>query len=134
VPFLSQVAVRAKDLDGDVLPLGPDEWLAVGPPDTASALIARFPQAESIVDVSAARTTIAVDGARARDLLAHGCALDLDRRVFPVGRCAQTLLAHVPVILVATDTGFRLMVRSSYARHLAHWLADAATEYVSGVE
>jgi len=132
VPFLTQLDVRAKELDGDALPLGPDEWLAVGPPDTASELISRFQGAQSVVDVSAARTTIAVDGARARDLLAHGCALDLDPRVFPVGRCAQTLLAHVPVIVVATDTGFRVMVRASYAHHLAQWLVDAATEYVSG--
>ena len=134
VPFLTQLAVRAKKLEADSLALGPDEWLVVGPPDTAAELTARLDSVESIVDVSAARTTIAVDGGRARDLLAHGCALDLDPRVFPVGRCAQTLLAHVPVIVVATETGFRVMVRASYARHLAQWLADAATEYVSGVE
>jgi sarcosine oxidase subunit gamma len=160
VPFLAQVDVRApakgpaadavgsalgvalpvepgtSAAGGDVtvLWLGPDEWLAVGPPDTSRDLAARLRDAvgaepASVVDVSARRTTIAVDGARARDLLAHGCSLDLHPHVFPVGRCAQTLVAHTQVIVVATDTGFRLMVGSSYAHHLADWLVDAGAEY-----
>lgn len=148
VPFLTQVNLRLDPKDaglpglplepgtiartGDRLALwlGPDEWLLVGPRG------ARFdldPVAgvASIVDVSAARTTIEISGARAPDLLAHGCALDLYLSVFPEGRCAQTMLAHAQVILVHLDGVYRVLVRSSYARYLAEWLVDAAVEYVT---
>ncbi len=145
VPFLTQVNVRldpkgAADLalprepgavtrTGDRLALwlGPDEWLLVGPPGSRFDLTG----ASSIVDVSAARTTIEISGPRAGDLLAHGCALDLYPPVFPAGRCAQTMLAQAQVILVHLDGVYRVLVRSSYARYLAEWLVDAAIEYVT---
>jgi sarcosine oxidase, subunit gamma len=150
VPFLTQVNLRldpkspsAPDLALPVEPgtvirtgdrmalwLGPDEWLLVGPPGTRFDLGAPVGTA-SIVDVSAARTTIEISGARARDLLAHGCALDLYPSVFPDGRCAQTMLAHAQVILVRIGEAYRVLVRSSYARYLAEWLVDAAVEYVT---
>jgi sarcosine oxidase subunit gamma len=153
VPFLTQVNLRldpkgSSDLGssdlalplepgtvtrtGDRLALwlGPDEWLLVGPPGSRFDL-GVLAGAVSIVDVSAARTTIEIGGARARDLLAHGCALDLYPSVFPAGRCAQTMLAHAQVILVHLDAAYRVLVRSSYARYLAEWLVDAAVEYVT---
>jgi sarcosine oxidase subunit gamma len=143
VPFLTQVNVRLDPAEdpsglpvepgtftrtGDRLALwlGPDEWLLVGPPGTRFDLTAA-----STVDVSAARTTIEISGDRARDLLAHGCALDLYPPVFPEGRCAQTMLAQAQVILVHVDGAYRVLVRSSYARYLAEWLVDAAVEYVT---
>lgn len=148
VPFLTQVNLRL-DPKGAELPdlplepgivtrtgdrlalwLGPDEWLLVGPPGTRFDLGA-VTGAASIVDVSAARTTIEIGGARAGDLLAHGCALDLHPSVFPEGRCAQTMLAQAQVILVHLDGVYRVLVRSSYARYLAEWLVDAAAEYVT---
>jgi sarcosine oxidase subunit gamma len=150
LPFLTQVNLRldpkgssAPDLalplepgtitrTGDALALwlGPDEWLLVGPPGTRFDLSAAASGA-SIVDVSAAGTTIEISGDRARDLLAHGCALDLHPSVFREGRCVQTMLAHAQVILVHVDGAYRVLVRSSYARYLAEWLVDAAVEYVT---
>ena len=117
-----------------VLWLGPDEWLAVGPPgaDLEPRLrAAAGAGSASVVDVSAGRTTILVTGARAADLLAHGCALDLHPARFPVGSCAQTLLARAQVVLVAIgdEPSYWLLVRSSFAGYLADWLADAAVEY-----
>ena len=83
-----------------------------------------------MVNVSANRTTIRLVGPQARDVLAHGCALDLHPRVFGAGQCAQTLLARAGVLLVADDDGaFRILVRSSFARYLADWLLDASLEY-----
>jgi sarcosine oxidase, subunit gamma len=155
VPFLTQVNLRLDpkgagvDLlelhlplepgavtrvgDRTALWLGPDEWLLVGPPGTRFDLgpVAGVAGAASIVDVSAARTAIEISGARAGDLLAHGCALDLYPDVFPDGRCAQTMLAHAQVVLVRLDGVYRVLVRSSYARYLAEWLVDAAAEYVT---
>jgi len=83
-----------------VLWLGPDEWLVVGDCDESRLRAAVGTEPASVVDVSAQRTTIRVAGASARDLLAHGCSLDLHPSQFPPGRCAQTTLAHAPVILV----------------------------------
>jgi sarcosine oxidase subunit gamma len=132
-----------------VLWLGPDEWLVVGPPgaDLGARLRARAGTGPvSVVDVSALRTTIVVAGPRARDLLAHGCALDLHPSRFPTGRCAQTMLAHAQIVLVAVSDeesgrdetnheargdgpAYHVLVRSSFAGYLAEWLEDAAVEY-----
>ena len=48
---------------------------------------------------SANRVPIELGGARRFELLSKGCSLDLDPRSWGTGRCAQTLLARVPVIL-----------------------------------
>ncbi len=141
----------ARSGDFRVLWLGPDEWLVVGPDGSASELEARLRTAAgeepaSVVDVSAQRTTLLVAGPRARDLLAHGCSLDLHPRVFGEGRCAQTMLARAQVVLLSlADTdrpgagapdgpdgpAYWIMVRSSFAGYLADWLLDAATEYLA---
>ncbi|MFF5208866.1 sarcosine oxidase subunit gamma [Streptosporangium sp. NPDC000396] len=124
--------------DVDVLWLGPDEWLVIGEAGTERALEARLREAAgtehvAVTDVSAQRTALLVAGPRARDLLAHGCALDLHPRQFGPGRSAQTMLARAQVVLVARDGDeFLVLVRSSFAGYLAEWLADAAAEYVSG--
>ncbi|WP_369779579.1 sarcosine oxidase subunit gamma [Streptomyces sp. R33] len=118
--------------------LGPDEWLVIGPAGTGTHLEARLREAvgdrhAAVVDVSAQRTTLLVGGARAAELLAHGCSLDLHPRAFGAGRCAQTTLARAQVVLVPREEhrpGFRVLVRSSFARYLAEWLLDAASEYL----
>ena len=117
--------------------LGPDEWLVVGRPGTERELEGRIRAAAgdepvAVTDLSAQRTTLLVGGPRARDLLAHGCALDLHPRAFGPGRCAQTTLARTQVVLVRDETraGFWVLVRSSFAGYLADWLLDAAVEYV----
>ncbi|WTY93268.1 sarcosine oxidase subunit gamma [Sphaerisporangium sp. NBC_01403] len=145
VPFLRQTNVRAdpdrvpsslglrlpvepgtwlRSGEADVLWLGPDEWLVIGDAD--------LPRSEdmAVTDVSAQRTTLLVAGPGARDLLAHGCSLDLHPSVFGPGRCAQTMLARAQVILVAReDDEFRVLVRASFARYLADWIIDAAVDY-----
>ncbi|MEV7966747.1 sarcosine oxidase subunit gamma family protein [Sphaerisporangium sp. NPDC088356] len=108
----------------DVLWLGPDEWLAIGDLD--------LPRSEdvAVTDVSAQRTTLLVAGPGARDLLAHGCSLDLHPSVFRPGSCAQTMLARAQVVLVAReDDEFWVLVRASFARYLADWIIDAAVDY-----
>ncbi|WP_327433757.1 MULTISPECIES: sarcosine oxidase subunit gamma [unclassified Streptomyces] len=136
LPLEPNTVVRAGELTA--LWLGPDEWLVVGPPGTQQDVESRIRAAAgaepvSVTDVSAQRTTLLVAGPRARDLLAHGCPLDLHPRAFGAGRCAQTTLARAQIVLVARDepgTGFWVLVRSSFAGYLADWLLDAATEYV----
>ncbi|MEU8381556.1 sarcosine oxidase subunit gamma family protein [Streptosporangium sp. NPDC048865] len=120
-----------------VLWLGPDEWLVVGPPDDtgleAGLRAAAGTGHAAVTDVSAQRTVLLVTGRDARDLLSHGCALDLHPRAFGPGRCARTMLARAQVVLAAhEDDGFRIFVRSSFADYLAAWLLDAAGEYLGG--
>ncbi|ETK31484.1 sarcosine oxidase subunit gamma [Microbispora sp. ATCC PTA-5024] len=121
--------------DCDVLWTGPDEWLVLAPPG-AEGLEGRLREAcagahVGITDVSAQRTAVLVDGPRSRDLLAHGCALDLHPRVFGPGRCAQTVLARAQVVLAAREgDAFTVLVRSSFAGYLGAWLLDAAAEHL----
>ncbi|MFG2276392.1 sarcosine oxidase subunit gamma [Streptomyces chartreusis] len=136
LPIQPNTVVRTGELTA--LWLGPDEWLLIGPPGGEGELESRIREAAgdepvSVTDVSAQRTTLLVTGPRARDLLAHGCPLDLHPRSFGSGRCAQTTLGRTQVVLVARDeprAGFWVLVRSSFAGYLADWLLDAATEYV----
>ncbi|MEU9891782.1 sarcosine oxidase subunit gamma family protein [Sphaerisporangium sp. NPDC051011] len=140
--------------EADILWLGPDEWLAIGdlapnprttPDDTPSPRTTPESRHTSpddapsqrttaddvlLTDVSAQRTTVRVAGPGARDLLAHGCALDLHPSVFGPGQCAQTMLARAQVVLMAREQDeFWILIRASFARYLATWITDAATDY-----
>jgi sarcosine oxidase subunit gamma len=121
--------------------LGPDEWLITSPFRTPEELETGLREAVSasgaefdgtVVDVSAQRTTVALRGEHARDLLAGGCSLNLHPRVFGRGAAAQTLLGQAGIVLTALDdtgTHYQIVVRSSFASYLTSWLLDAATEY-----
>lgn len=141
VPFLAQINLRTADLavpdlgrsttdgDVDVLRLGPDEFLVVGPPGSEQELLAAYAgPGASVVDVSAQRTTLDLGGPGAGELLAFGCSLDLHPRVFAVGDCAQTVLAQAPVVVQRRESGFRVLVRASFAAHLVAWIIDASRE------
>lgn len=116
--------------------LGPDEWLVTAPENGAPDLFARISRALAgrpamVTDLSASRTVIEIAGTRARQLLEKGCGLDLHPRSFAPGHCAQTLFAHLPVIIDQLGAAplYRLFVRRSAARWLAEWLIDAAGEF-----
>ena len=115
--------------------LGPDEWLILGPgsAETAARLMAAFGNSHAAaVDVSESRTTIAVSGPRARDLLAKGTSIDLHSRVFGRGRCVQTGFAGANVILRQVDDAppsFEILVLNSFAEHLWEWLEGACREF-----
>ncbi|MFD3577557.1 sarcosine oxidase subunit gamma [Streptomyces sp. NPDC058644] len=127
------------EMSGEIkaLWMGPDEWLLVAPDGRRDALTAQLRSAigeefATVTDVSAQRTTLALSGHLVRTVLAHGCAIDLDPRVTPVGSCLTTLLAQAPITLVVRGEAARsvwLLVRSSFAPYLATWLVDACTEY-----
>jgi sarcosine oxidase subunit gamma len=112
--------------------LGPDEWLIIAEGD-APDLLPRLEHAVSgrraaVSDLSSSRVIIEIGGSASRALLAAGCGLDLHPRAFGPGRCAQTLLARVPVILDQIDEAphYRVLVRRSSARWLVDWMIDAA--------
>jgi len=107
--------------------LGPDEWLVIGPPGSLEATDLASVGGVSVVDVSAGRTTISLSGPCAREVLEHGCSIDLDPRKFGPGRCAQTLLARANVLLIAVseEPEYWILVRPSFAAYVVAWIADA---------
>jgi sarcosine oxidase subunit gamma len=122
-----------------VLWLGPDEWLVLADVGEEGALAARLGDAlaglhTSVVDVTDNWTEIRLAGARARDVLAKGCPIDLHPRAFGPERVAQSMIGAVDVILAETAEGpdgpvYAIMVRRSFAPFLWDWLADAGLEY-----
>lgn len=151
VPFLPQTEVRGRDdatvarvlgplpapeqaralgADAVVLWCGPGWYLMVGgcvPADGDDGGV-------SVVEVSAARTTLEVRGPRARDVLGHGCRVDLHPRVFGPGSAVRTNLARATVVLhqVGDAPAYRIHVGASYADYLVTWLLDAMVPYVAG--
>ncbi|WP_112266839.1 sarcosine oxidase subunit gamma [Lentzea terrae] len=117
----------------EVLWLGPDEFLVVAAPDLQLPIedaLRAVPFKGSVVDTSAQRTTLVLEGSHVRDVLAHGCSVDLHPSSAPVGTCVQTLLARTGIILQVTGPDrFTILVRSSFAQYLAAWLSDACVEY-----
>jgi sarcosine oxidase subunit gamma len=121
---------------GDVIWLGPDEWLVISGLTAPQALEAELRAAVSAhggaaVDVSAQRLKLVLHGPHVRDILAKGCALDLHPSVFPPGSCAQTTVGRAGVVLLAGEGSneITLLVRQSFANYLADWLSDAVEEY-----
>ncbi|MGH3519506.1 MAG: sarcosine oxidase subunit gamma [Haloechinothrix sp.] len=124
----------------EVLWMGPDEYLVLAQPgvqlEVEEALRAALGDSPgAVVDVSAQRTALTLSGPRVRDVLAHGCALDLHPSAAPTGTCVQTPLARAGIVLLVRDAErdeFGVLVRSSFAAYLAAWLIDASLEYRAG--
>lgn len=115
--------------------LAPGEWGILAP---AVEVRARITQAcagrlHHLADLSAGRRLWRIGGAQSRALLARGCSLDTHPGAMPAGRCAQTLLAQVAVLLVAGTTGdsFEIVADASFAGHLRLWFDQAAQDLLA---
>ena len=135
---LPRTAESASGLLASILWLGPDEWLLTSQTQAGEALAASLRKAlagvaAAVTDVGHARLVYAVSGSNARAVLAKGCALDLHERVFPPGRCAQSLLAKVPVLVhrSGAEPAFDLHVARSFRDYAWDWLQTAASEYAT---
>lgn len=113
---------------GDVLWLGPNEWL-LSTERPVPALLARW-HGEA-TDVSHGRCVLRIGGDAARGLLATGVSLDLHPRAFAPGACAQTRFGGVGVLLHRLRGGecFDCYVARSYAPHAWEMLRTAAGEF-----
>jgi sarcosine oxidase subunit gamma len=115
--------------------IAPACWLVLAPPASGRSLadiMAAAAGAEaSIVDQSDGKTCLAITGARARDVLAKVCRLDLHPRVFSPGHAAVTPIAHVNSVIVQSDVTptFDLIVPSTLAQSFRHALEEAAAEF-----
>jgi sarcosine oxidase subunit gamma len=93
---------------GRVLWAGAGVWLVEGgAPDLAADALA--------TDASDAWAGLRLEGRDAPEVLARLVPLDLDPAVFPPGAVACSLLRHVPLLLLAAEGGFELLVPRSYA-------------------
>lgn len=110
----------------DLLWLQPDTYMLVLPRDAPRALDALAPHA-ALVEQSDGRSAFTLSGPHARSVLAKGCRLDFHPRVFGPGRVAAGSFAHVTAVIQQLDAApsFRLIVFSSFARHISDWLEHA---------
>jgi sarcosine oxidase, subunit gamma len=121
--------------EAHALCFAPDWWLITGfkeLEEKLSQLRLTSDHHLSVVDVSGQRTTIVLEGANVREVLAHLWDQDLREKSFPVASVSQGLMAKAPVIVFRiAPFRYHVMVRSSFALHLWKALADAAEEVVS---
>jgi sarcosine oxidase subunit gamma len=114
----------------DVLWLGPDEWLLVTDEPAAEELTsideALAGRHHAAIDVGANRAIVELHGEARSALLASRCPIDLDRRSWSPGRCAQTLFGRAQVLLHERNDATRLFVRPSFGGYLVDLLVAAA--------
>ena len=116
--------------EGEILTLGPNEWLLVADPDTRWSENMKIACA-TLTDVSHARVVVHVEGEKAREMLAKGCPVDLHAQRFPGGTCIQTSIAKIGVIIhkLHNENDIAIYAARSYAGSLWHWLTASAAEY-----
>ena len=107
--------------------LAPGEWLLVGErPGLTTEIEAA---GGALTDLSHARVVFRLPADAARNTLAKGCPLDIRREIFPPGRCAQSALAGVAILVHHLRTGdhMDIYVARSYGRFMHDWLLDAVS-------
>lgn len=119
--------------------LGPDEFLVVGPEESAAgtlaaALVAALGDgAGQAIDLASNRTTFELAGPSARAVLEKSCAADLHPRSFATGTAITTEITKIPTILwKAGDESFQIFPRASFADYLGRWFLDGMREFASG--
>lgn len=112
--------------------IAPDIWLLLSALHEAADLLdavrlACGKRACAITDQSDAYVTLALDGARAAQVLARGCGIDFALSAFGPDACARTRLAQLPVVVRrVTPERFECVVDRSAAQYLFDWMQDAA--------
>ena len=109
----------------DVLWLGPDEWLVLGPADGLEQALDGMPH--SLVDVGDRQLGYEAAGPTLEAVLNAGCPLDLSVTAFPVGMCTRTVLAKSEIVLWRRAEGvFHVEVWRSFAPYVTAYLAEVA--------
>jgi heterotetrameric sarcosine oxidase gamma subunit len=115
--------------------IAPGQWLLVAEGMAEGELERLLREAvqevAAVTDQSHARSVLRIAGPQVAALLAKGCPLDLDPRVFKPGRCAQSVVGPVAALLHLVDESpiFDLYLPRSYAISFWDWLADSAAEF-----
>lgn len=112
--------------------LGPRRWLVMAPiarEDQLCEAIARAARLEPLLDwaaVSDMHAVLTIAGPGVVDVLAQGCALDLEGDAFAVDTMTGTEMWGVGVLLRRAADGFEILVDRSLAGFLENWLVTAA--------
>jgi sarcosine oxidase subunit gamma len=115
--------------------IAPETWLILRDGaqggDLTRELATACGDAVSVVDQTWGKSIIRISGARARDVLAKGCRVDLHPRVFGPGKSAVTPIAHTHAVLMQVDAtpAFDVIVPSTLARDVVAWLRLSAAEF-----
>ena len=122
--------------DGIVLVgCAPGQWFVFAEGTGRATAVTRLSDAlagiASVIDHSSGKVVLRIKGPRARDVLAKGCPLDIDPRVFGPGSAAATEIAHIGCQLWQVDDGptFDLVVNRSVAKSFWSWLSASGAEY-----
>jgi sarcosine oxidase subunit gamma len=118
--------------------MSPDELLLAMPYVDVAQHVAQIDKAlvgqhYLAVDVSDARAVFSVSGARARDVLARLCPVDLHADSFGVGHFRRTRMAQVAAAFWMHDTGFDVVCFQSVGDY-AHDLLTQAAKNATGTE
>ena len=115
--------------------LSPDEVLLLTEAGAEAALAKQIADNAgqthiAVNDISDALTSLHLKGTAVRQILAKGCAIDLHKNHFTTGDCAQTMLSHAAVTLLALgDDEMMVICRTSFTDYTVAYLCDAALEY-----
>jgi sarcosine oxidase subunit gamma len=113
--------------------MGPGEWAIFAPAEQIASTVAETCRGHlhHLVDLSAGRRLWRVRGPQAGVVVAMGCSLDLHPRTLGPGRCAQSLFAQAPALILPRTTiqAFDIVVDTSFAGHLRDWFSDAFREF-----
>jgi sarcosine oxidase subunit gamma len=114
---------------------GPGQWLLAAEPHAAEgfpARVAGLAQGLALAaDQSDGRGILELSGARVRDVLARGIAVDLHPRSFGPGSVALTMASHVDVTLWQHDEApaYGLAVARGFAGSLWEWLEETGLQF-----
>lgn len=112
--------------------VGPGRWFVVEPGRAALAdeLEKVAGGSLAIADLSHSRVVLRVSGAKVRDVIAQGCAVDLHPRAAKAGDCFVTSVArHSAVLHLVDDATMDIYVYRSFGQDLVEWLLEAAAPY-----
>lgn len=122
--------------DISILWLRPNEWLIMSSREREAAIVHDLCETLhglpfAVTAGSGEHTIVGLRGNRVHDLLAQGGVLDLHPHSFGPGRCTETHLATIPILLRQLDMepSFELIVQDVDADYLWLWLVDAAEKY-----
>jgi heterotetrameric sarcosine oxidase gamma subunit len=134
----------ARDEHGTlVVGSSPGEWLLLSTPGTSAEVTGLVGQIRdeglvNVFDASHGRALMRITGARAPDLLAKVCAIDLAEEVTPNGAAFRSSVAKVVADVVRDDRdgerSYLLHCERSSGQYLFDALIDAGGEFDIGVD
>jgi heterotetrameric sarcosine oxidase gamma subunit len=134
----------ARDEHGTlVVGSGPGEWLLLAPPGATEAVARRIEEVPdeglvSVFDATHGRALMRLTGARAADLLAKVCGVDLSEEVTPDGAAFRSSVAKLVTDVVRDDQdevlSYLLHCERSSGQYLFDALIDAGDEFGIEVE